>query len=203
MATPTTAEGSPGSDLEGGETAPPRPSISGPLAPESGIGAGLRTKGESVVWDCPACETENPIDAAVCSACGTRFGQIFEEPTEERSMEPGRAAMLSLLFPGAGHFALGRRGEAFARGIIFAFALILGLAAIGPVRAGSGGTYMMLMVISLASAAGLYLTSTADAGRAALGEQQILSMRVLLYGAVGLMFAAVVLLTIAATQARG
>lgn len=201
--TPTTTEASPGSDLEGGETAPPRPSISRPPVPRSEIGAGLRTKGENIVWDCPACGTENPIEAAACSACGTRFGQMFQEPAEERSMDPGRAAVMSLFFPGAGHFALGRKGEAFARGIIFAFALILGLAALGPVRAGRGGTYLLLMVISLGSAATLYLTSTADAGRAALGQQQILSMRMLLYGAVGLMFAAVVLLTIAATQARG
>ncbi|MGH2690881.1 MAG: hypothetical protein ACRDHM_00060 [Actinomycetota bacterium] len=173
------------------------------LGPQTGIGAGLHAKGESIVWDCAMCGTENPIDAATCSACGTRFGQIFEEPEEKPSVDPGRAAMFSLFFPGAGHFVAGRRGEGFARAVVFAFALMLGIFSIGPARAGSGGPYMLMMVVSLAFAAGVYVTSTADAGREARGEKPILSMRMLLYGAVGLMFAAIAILTMTATSARG
>lgn len=165
-------------------------------------GAPVRVSGDTFVWDCPQCDTENPIEARVCTACGTRFGQMFDEP-EVHDVDPGRAAMFSLFFPGAGHFVAGKRSEGFARGIIFAFAIVMGIASIGPVRADSGGTYLLLMVVSLAAAAGLYVTSTADAGRAARGEEQILSMRVLLYSAVGLIFFAIVMLTFAATQARG
>jgi hypothetical protein len=62
---------------------------------------------------------------------------------------------------------------------------------------------MMLMLLSFAIAAAIYVTSTADAARAARGEQQILPMRVLLYGSVGLIFLAIVILTFTATQARG
>jgi hypothetical protein len=127
----------------------------------------------------------------------------LEEPEQKQEVDSGHAATVSLFFPGAGHFVTGRRGEAFARGVIFAFALVLGLVSIGPVRAGRGGTYLALMVLCLGVAAGLYVISTADAGRAARGEEQMLSMRMLLYGAVGLIFMAGVLLTFAATQASG
>jgi hypothetical protein len=128
---------------------------------------------------------------------------MLQPPEEKKVVDPGRAATFSLIFPGAGHYVAGLRGEGFARGVIFTFALVMGIASIGPVRSGSGGTYLLLMVISLAAAAALYVTSTADAGRAARGDPQILSMRLLLYGAVGLIFVAILLLTIAATQARG
>jgi hypothetical protein len=167
------------------------------------MGAGLHAKGESIVWDCAMCGTENPIDAANCSVCGTRFGQIFEEPEEKPAVDPGRAAMFSLFFPGAGHFLAGSKGEGFARGIIFAFALLLGIFSIGPVRAGSGGAYLFMMVLSLSFAAAVYVTSTYDAASEARGEKPILSMRILLYGAVGLIFAAIAILTLATTQARG
>ena len=166
-------------------------------------GAPVRVTGESIVWECPACGTENPIEARACSACGTPFGQVFEDPDQKPQVDPGRAATASLFFPGAGHVIAGRRGEGFARAIVFAFALVLGVASLGPVRAGSGGTYLALMVLSLGAATTLYVTSTADAGRVARGEDQILSMRMLLYGAVGLIFAAIVLLTFTAIQARG
>lgn len=169
----------------------------------TGTAGPVKVRGEVIVWECSACGTENPIELKVCSACGTPFGQVFQEPEQSKEVDPGRAATFSLLFPGAGHVVAGRPGEAFARAIIFAFALIMGLASIGPVRAGSGGMYLLLMVVSLGAAAALYVLSTADAGRAARGEEQILSMRFLLYGAVGLIFIAILVLTIAATQARG
>ena len=173
------------------------------LGPKTGIGAGLHAKGESIVWDCAMCGTENPLEAAVCSVCGTPFGKIFEEPEEGPSVDPGRAATFSLFFPGIGHFLAGRVGEGFARAVVFAFSLVLGILSIGPVRAGSRGLHLMLMLLSFAVSAAIYVTSTADAGRAARGEPQILPMRVLLYGAVGLIFLAIVVLTFTATQARG
>jgi hypothetical protein len=127
---------------------------------------------------------------------------MFEEPEEKRTIDPGRAAMFSLILPGAGHFIAGRRGEAFARAVIFVFALVMGVASIGPVRAGSGGPYLILMVLSLSAAAAIYVISTADAGRVARDEEQILSMRHLLYAAVALIFVSIALLTFAVTQAR-
>jgi hypothetical protein len=200
---PAATEGSSRPGADGEEATQEDPPGFVHLGPQTGIGAGLHAKGESIVWDCAMCGTENPLEAATCSVCGTPFGQIFEEPEEKPAVDPGRAATISLFFPGAGHILAGRKGEGFARGIIFAFALLLGIFSIGPVRAGSGGAYLFMMVLSLSFAAGVYVTSTADAGREARGEKPILSMRMLLYGGIGLMFAAIAILTLAATQARG
>jgi hypothetical protein len=163
----------------------------------------VRAKGDRIVWDCPTCGTENPIEVAICPACGTPFRRVFQDPEESISVDPGRAATLSLLFPGLGHFVAGRRGEGIARAIIFAFALATGIASLSAVRSGSPGPYVALMVLTLGAAGVLYVVSTMDAGRAARREAQLLQPRVLLYGAAGLMLVSVGLLTIAALQARG
>ncbi|MGH2710730.1 MAG: zinc ribbon domain-containing protein [Actinomycetota bacterium] len=194
------APGAPGAPAPAAGPRAPVATGAGPTGQSAGI---VRAKGDVIVWDCPECGTENPIEANICPACGTPFGKMLHEPEERPQVDPGRAAMASLFFPGAGHFVAGRRGEGAARGIIFTFSLIMGIAAFGAVRSGSRGANLILMVLSLAAAAVLYVTSTVDAGRAARGVPQILSMRALLYTAVGLIFGAVALLTIAATSARG
>jgi hypothetical protein len=155
------------------------------------------------VWDCPACGTENPIDSPICSACGTPFRQMLQEPEEPIDVDPGRAAMLSLIFPGVGHFVAGRRGDGIARGVVFAFALVTGIVSLGAVMRGSGGLYTLLMVLSLAAAAALYVISTVDAGRAASRLPQLLPPRVLMYGGIGLMLATLTVLVIGAMGARG
>ena len=203
------AEGQPVAGTEGAGApaaavgAPARAPVTAGAQATAGTPSFVRVKGEEIVWDCSECGTENPIEAKLCSACGTPFGAALHEPEQLPDVDPGRAAMASLFFPGAGHFIAGRKGEAFARGIIFAFSIIMGLASFGAVRSGSRGAHFLLMIISLLAAAGLYVTSTADAGRAARGEKQILSMRALLYLAVGLIFTAVALLTFSATSVRG
>jgi hypothetical protein len=80
---------------------------------------------------------------------------------------------------------------------------VIGIYSLNAVRSGSRGPYVMLIVLALAFAAGLYVVSTVDAGRAARREPPLLAMRVLLYAGVGLVLTALVLLTIAALQARG
>ena len=175
-----------------------------PTGPIQGLGERvIRSRGEAIIWDCPACGTENPIDAPLCSACGTPFRQVLKEPEERVDMDPGRAAMLSLIFPGVGHFMIGRRGDGIARGVVFAFALMTGLLTLGAVVRGSGGAYLMLMVLSLAAAAALYVVSTLDAGRAASRLPPLLPMRVLMYGGIGLMLATLGVLVIGAMGARG
>lgn len=163
----------------------------------------VRAAGERIVWDCPTCGTENPIDSRVCSACNTPFRRVLEEPPDPIPVDPGRAATLSLFFPGIGHFVIGRKGEAFARGVIFAFAFITGLASLAAVRAGSGGVYLLLMVLAFAIAGALYVVTTIDAGRAAERQPPLLQPRVLMYGGVGLMLLTLTVVTIAAMSARG
>jgi hypothetical protein len=162
----------------------------------------VRAAGERIVWDCPACGTENPIDSRVCSACNTPFRRMLEEPPPPITVDPGHAATLSLFFPGVGHYVLGRKGEAFARGVIFAFAFITGLVSLAAVRSGSGGLYLLLMVLAFAIAGALYVVTTIDAGRAAERQEPLLQPRVLMYGGVGLMLLTLAVVTIAAMSAR-
>jgi hypothetical protein len=175
-----------------------------PTKPIPGLGERvIHSRGDTIVWACPACETENPIDSPICSACGTPFRQMLQEPEEPIAVDPGRAAMLSLIFPGVGHFAVGRRGDGIARGVVFAFALVTGIVSIGAVTRGSGGLYTLLMLISLAVAAAIYVVSTLDAGRAASRQPPLLAPRVLMYGGIGLMVATLAVLVIGAMGARG
>jgi hypothetical protein len=163
----------------------------------------IHSRGDRIVWDCPACGTENPIDRPLCSACGTPFRRVLQDPEERIDVDPGRAAMWSLVFPGVGHFIIGRRGEGVARGVVFAFALLTGLVSLGAVTRGSGGLYLLLMVVALGAAAGLYVISTLDAGRAASRLPPLLPSRVLMYGGIALMLASLAVVVIGAMGARG
>ena len=189
----------------GSESKPgPRPGTPARSGPVADLGQrAIHSRGDTIVWTCPACETENPIDSPICSACGTPFRQMLQEPEEPIDVDPGRAAMLSLIFPGVGHFIVGRRGDGIARGIVFTFALVTGIVSLGAVTRGSGGLYTMLMVISFAAAAGLYVVSTVDAGRAASRQPPLLAPRLLMYGGLGLILATLGVLVIGAMGARG
>lgn len=188
------------------DTESPTESSSAPLPGADAGGAGdrmVRSSGESIVWDCPACGTENPVGSWICSACGTAFRSAVAEPKPAISVDARRAANLSLFFPGVGHFVVGRKGEAFARGIVFAFALVTGLVSLAAVRSGTGGAYLMLMVLGFGSAFGLYVVTTVDAARAAERQPPMLSTRLLLYGGVGLILLTLVVVTVTAVSARG
>ena len=191
----------------GGDAAPlsereTRPAT--PTGPKADLGERvIHSRGDRIVWDCPACGTENAIDSPFCSACGTPFRKVLAEPEEEIDVDPGRAAMWSLVFPGAGHIIVGRRGEGIARAVVFAFALMTGLVSLGAVTRGSGGAYLLLMVLALGAAAALYVISTLDAGRAATRLPPLLPSRVLMYGGIGLMLASLVVVVTGAMGARG
>ena len=162
----------------------------------------VRSTPDGIVWDCPTCDQTNPIDTLTCTVCGTTFGRLFEPPDQGPRVDPGRAAMFSLFFPGAGHIAAGHPAEGIARAIVFLFALATGLLALfANLRGGGPGLFTVVMVLGLGAAAALYVLSTLDAGRVAQGTSPIVSTRILLYGAVGLMLATLTLVTIAATGA--
>jgi hypothetical protein len=157
-----------------------------------GRGSVRRTAG-GLIWICPRCDLENPIETQLCARCGARFESLFSQPERRPTIEPGRAARLSLLFPGAGHIAAGRSAEGVARAVIFAWAAVSVLAMLimrGGLRP---GPLLPLVLLYLAVAAGLYAITAVDAGRAARGEPPLLSSRALLYGVGGL-----ILLTVAA-----
>lgn len=157
-------------------------------------GAKVRSGEHGIVWDCPTCGTENPIEAAICSGCGSSFSRLFEQPTSAPKVDPGRALSLSLLFPGLGHVAAGQAAEGLARAVVFAYALITAIIVLVS-RWGPGlGPFLPLFVICLLAAVPLYAVSAVDAGRAVRRERPVLSMRALLYGAAALIVTTVVIM---------
>jgi hypothetical protein len=189
---------------EAAESPPPStPAVPRPSEQASGPGgvSAIRVEGDRVVWRCPRCDTENPIEASACSSCGAPFGKLFEDQTQRPSVPAGRAVRLSLLFPGLGHAALGRGAEGLARGVAFAYAAAT-VVTILVMRAGSGlGPFLALFLLSAMAAAVFYGLAALDAGRAASGESPILSSRGLLYGASGLILLTVVVLVITGIRA--
>ena len=154
----------------------------GPAAPEPAA-PDPRSPG----WDCPACGRSNPLEADACTSCGTSFGRLLEEPDPARSMDPGRARRLSLLFPGLGHVAAGRGAEGLARMVAFAWILGAGLSVV-LIRRGRGlGPGTILLVAYGLAAAALYVVTAVDAERAQAGRPPLLSSRALAVGLGGVL----------------
>lgn len=150
-------------------------------------GRGIEVEEGRTTWVCPACETRNPIEASACGVCGTPFGRLFEEPEVGPQVDPQIAAVWSMVFPGLGHWRLGRRGDAIARFAMFGWSfgalLILLVSRFG--KGGLGPTFPLFLVFLLASVT-IYVLSAVDAYRIAAGEEPIVGSRALLWGSVGL-----------------
>src|SRR5687768_16998688 len=71
---------------------------------------------EGIRWTCQRCEAENPLEESICAVCGTTFADSMRPPVERPVRDPNTVAMFSLFFPGAGHWYLGLKGSAVARG---------------------------------------------------------------------------------------
>ncbi|MDQ4005341.1 MAG: hypothetical protein M3135_03445 [Actinomycetota bacterium] len=219
-ATPGVTGGTPSPPAEPGQAPPAGPEPPPPAGPTTAarpIGGGdgeatarrttgisgvpgIRSTPDGIVWDCPTCDEVNPIEAGTCPVCGTAFGKLLEDRESRPQVDPGRAAVISLVFPGAGHYVVGRAAEGIARGIVFSFALATGLLSLFAGLDAGSAIFLIVMVVSLGAAGALYVLSTLDAGRAAQDVPPIISTRMLLYGAVGLMLLTLILLTIAAFQ---
>lgn len=178
----------------------PEPSGNGPAgpAPEE---PGLRARGQEVVWTCPTCGGENPVDDPVCRSCGTPFRELFTEPVTRVMPAPGRALGLSLLFPGAGHMAAGRVAEGVARAVVFGFALGASLTIVLS-RQGLGlGPFLALVGVLGLAAVLLYALTATDAVRVVRGDPQLVTTRMLLYGATGLILLTVTVLVLVGIRA--
>lgn len=170
---------------------PPQPArVPGPATEASPF----QVRDDGLVWICSMCEGENPMEAQACLRCGTPFRALFRQEREAPEVDPGRATALSLIFPGLGHLAAGRRIDGLARMLIFAW-LLGTLVVIVASRAGRGlGPLLGLVAVYFASAGALYLLSAVDARRAAEGDDPIVSSRILLYGVSALLLLTILLL---------
>ena len=171
---------------QGGSTAAVAPRTSGAFTiTETGI-----------VWRCTRCDTVNPLDASVCSVCGTTFADVIRPPDARPERDPNTVAMYALFFPGAGHWYLGLTGQAVARGVLSVWVVLVA------VLAAVAGSVLMGVVFGLA-ALGLWIAGAHDAYREARHESAavILKGRTFLYLVLGLLLLMVVLLVAAGIQA--
>lgn len=194
----------------GGEIPPPPPPpppgqpTGGPVAPppQSAAGRPIRTSKRGLVWACPTCHRENPIEAMSCEVCGTPFGTLLKEPEVAPRSDPGRAMAYSLLFPGLGHVVAGRAADGVARAVIFAYAAATAIIIL--VMTGGGpGPFLSLLVASALVAVSLYVVSAMDAARVARGEPPQVTARILLYGGAGLILLTVVVLVVVGLRTGG
>ena len=159
-------------------------------------GGSIEVEGGTLAWTCPACETRNPIEANECSVCGTPFGRLLAEPTTAPEIEPQTAAVWSMLWPGLGHWKLGRRTDAVARIVIFGWAfgalLVVLVSRFG--KGGLGPTFP-LFILFLGASLMIYVVSALDAYRLAAGDTPVMSSRALLWTSAGLVFLSVLIAT--------
>jgi ribosomal protein L40E len=157
---------------------------------------GIEIEDGRPAWTCPVCQTRNPIEASICSACGTPFARLLEEPQVETQLDPQTAAVWSMVFPGLGHWKLGRRGDAIARFAMFGWSfgalLVLLFSRFG--KGGLGATTPLFLLFLVASVA-IYVLSAVDAYRIASGDQPIVSSRALLWTSAGLIVLSVLIAT--------
>ena len=168
----------------------------GPKAIRGPSGGAIEVEGGTLAWKCPVCENRNPIEANECSTCGTPFGRLLAEPKAAPEVEPQTAAVWSMLWPGLGHWKLGRRTDAVARFAMFAWAfgalLVLLVSRFG--KGGLGPTFP-LFVLFLGASLMIYVESAMDAYRLAAGDAPVVSSRVLLWTSAGLVFLSVLIAT--------
>jgi DNA-directed RNA polymerase subunit RPC12/RpoP len=160
----------------------------------------FRKVGEALLWACPQCGQDNPMESPVCSACGTSFSSLLaeEHQAEGPTMTEGQA-LVSSLAPGLGHIRLGRSAEGVARMILFLWAAGLGVLMLLSLRTPKPvngvavptpaskptGPILGVAVLFLAAALGIWVISALDAARLARGEEdQLLKPRVLLVGTI-------------------
>ena len=155
---------------------------------------GLEIEGGRPTWTCPTCEARNPIEASVCAACGTPFARLFQEEDEHPEMDPQSAAVWSMVFPGLGHWKLGRKADAIARFAMFGWSfgalMVLVVSRIG--KGGFGPTFPLFVLFAFASAA-IYVASAVDAYRIASGEEPLVNSRTLLWASAGLVVLSVLI----------
>lgn len=171
-------------------------------ASAAALGAAAIERTESgTVWTCPVCEQKNAMSLSVCPACGTPFARLFQEPETAPHVEPGTVLALSFLLPGLGHWKLGRKGDAVARMVLFAWSfgtvLVLAFA-----RSGKGlGPVASLFLLFVGSTLILWLVSALDAYRIASDERPFVSSRMLLWASAGLVVVSAIVATLVALPA--
>lgn len=139
-------------------------------------------------WVCTVCDTANPLEDQQCSACGTSIFTVFgAEEEEQKEVDPQRALLRSIMFPGLGHAIAGQGLLGSAIGGLTLMALGFGIA-LAATQAGSFGWPLLLLAL------GIWVAAAFDAFRIASGGTDIIFLRPRVVTAlVGLVMSVVVL----------
>jgi len=142
-------------------------------------------------WVCTVCDTANPLEDQQCSACGTSIFTVFGAEDEEKTeVDPQRALLRSIMFPGLGHAIAGQGLLGSAIGGLALMALGFGIA-LAATQAGSFGWPLLLLAL------GIWVAAAFDAFRIASGEADVVFLRPRVVTAlVGLVMSVVVLAAI-------
>jgi hypothetical protein len=172
-----------------------------PPAPSQAAAAGEPASSEAAFWPCTVCGAQNPIALDICATCGTPFATVMRG-VERSAVDPHVARTRSLLFPGAGHAALGYPVDGFARGAVFA--LSLGVAIFLAVTVPRSALMLLAIGLLLGCAIGVYALSLAETKQLSERGGLLVPSKVLLWGAVGVMFliVAAIALSIAGNARR-
>lgn len=189
----------PGAEVSGAEVpgtrTSPAPAATATLPVGRTSGAFTVTEA-GIVWTCSRCEAVNALDASVCEVCGARFADVIRPPEEGPGRDPNTVALYSLFFPGAGHWYIGQKGQAVARGVLSVWVVLVAL------LAAIGGSTLIAVVFGIVATA-LWVAAAHDAYREARKESALVLLkgRAFLYLVLGLLLLMVILLVTAGVQA--
>lgn len=155
------------------------------------------------MWSCSTCGHDNELDAPSCAVCNASFEQTMTNAqVSPHEPDPNKAALYSLLLPGAGHAYLGLVGQAVARAVMSVW--VVGVTLIALFSDG-GRTGALVWTTYGCAAVALWLAAAHDAYREAGGQPALvlLSGRRFLYVTLALIGVLFLVMTVGAMGARG
>ena len=131
--------------------------------------------GGEPTWVCPACDTQNPIEAPACSRCGSAFTSFLSEGRQAAApMASGSGPLVALtaVLPGLGHWSMGRRGLGAARALLYLWTLGLSLLLLIRPPSTGGAVVRLVGVVFLLAAAGVWVVAMMETMRLVEGDER-------------------------------
>ena len=172
----------------------------GSAAPRTDHGAFQVTE-DGIRWVCSTCGTSNGLELSACPVCGASFADTVRPKPERPQVDPAKATLFSLFFPGAGHAYMGMWGQAIARGVLSFWVLLVTV--VGILDKKVPGSLLMAAIFGIVALV-LWLVTAHDTFREASNEPDkvLLKGKRFLYLVLGLMALLFVVMFIALMTAR-
>jgi hypothetical protein len=142
---------------------------------------------KALTWPCATCGHENGVELEDCERCGTSFAALMRADEKPPDVPPQLAFRRSLIYPGLGHAMVGRSLDGIARGALFA--MLLMMLVIVLLSGFSGALAYAVLVLFVVMCLAVYLETAWEAYRLASGDRPLISSRMLLWVATGVIIA--------------